>query len=62
MELEGAEIKNSLINEELSYGFDYITYLDTLTQKYVDNRETYPSYEQLYPQIIGLFNELVSEE
>lgn len=58
VKVEGNSVKNSLIEQEKSQGFIYITQLDTLMQRYESDRLKYPTYEAFYPEITRLFNTL----
>jgi predicted HD phosphohydrolase len=55
----GKTYHDQIIQFELNYGFIYITNLDSLMEKYENNRGTYGTYENFYPEIIKLFDSLV---
>jgi hypothetical protein len=54
----GKTYYDQIIQFELNNGFIYITNLDTLMEKYENNRGTYSTYESFYPEIIKLFDSL----
>jgi hypothetical protein len=59
VQLIDENIKNFVIQKEVNNGFIYITHLDTLMEKYMNNRKIYDTYESFYPEIIDMFNSLV---
>jgi hypothetical protein len=54
----GKTYHDQIIQLELNKGFIYITNLDTLMENYENNRGTYSTYEDFYPEIIKLYNTL----
>jgi hypothetical protein len=54
----GKTYHDQIIQLELNKGFIYITNLDTLMEKYENNRGTYSTYEDFYPKIIKLLDSL----
>jgi len=59
LQLRGETYKNMIINQEMNNGFIYIQKLDSLMVDYENNRNTYPTFESFYPQIINFFNSLL---
>ena len=54
----GKTYHDQIIQLELNKGFIYLTNLDTLMEKYENNRGTYSTYEDFYPEIIKLLDSL----
>jgi len=57
---EGQANHDIIIQSEINNGFIYITNLDTLMNRYENNRAIYSTYESFYPEIIKLFNAMVT--
>ena len=57
-QLQGADAKDAILQNEYDKGFIYISGLDSLMQIYELNRVEYPSYTEFYPEILKYFESI----
>ena len=59
--LNGEKSKNKVLQNEYNQGFIYIYQLDTLMQRYENNRDLFPTYDSFYQEIVSCFNTMKSK-